>query len=176
MMRRMLVVLILLVAGVALPASAQEAAQRIAAAERLLERLIETYGVSGHEDAVRELIRSELPAWAKPEVDTAGNLWVRAGTGGAPVVILEHMDEIGSEITAILDDGTLALAPRGGMFASGSPTGSGGRQPNSSKALAAAASLAAASKRRAYFRQKRVSPSCFAEEAAEVRRSGRGSA
>ena len=103
-MRRMLVVLILLVAGVALPASAQEAAQRIAAAERLLERLIETYGVSGHEDAVRELIRSELPAWAKPEVDTAGNLWVRAGKGGAPVVIVAHMDEIGYEITAILDN------------------------------------------------------------------------
>lgn len=115
-MRRTLALVIALVAGAALPARAQEATQRVAAAERLLERLIETYGVSGHEDAVRDLIRSELPAWAKPEIDTAGNLWVRAGKGGAPVVIVAHMDEIGYEITAIQDDGTLDVAPKGGMF------------------------------------------------------------
>lgn len=115
-MRRTVAIVVTLMAGAALPAGAQAPAQRIAAAERLLERLVETYGVSGHEDAVREVILSELPAWARPETDTAGNVWVRAGKGGAPVVIVAHMDELGYEITAIQDDGTLDVEPRGGMF------------------------------------------------------------
>jgi putative aminopeptidase FrvX len=106
-----------LLLGVAIPARGQEAL-RVAAAERLLERLIETYGVSGKEGRVRELITSELPRWAKPETDEEGNLWVRAGKGGNPVVIIAHMDEIGFEITGIKDDGTLEVETRGGMFTS----------------------------------------------------------
>jgi putative aminopeptidase FrvX len=101
----------------ALPLEAQEAA-RVAAAERLLERLVESYGVSGVEGPVRQLIQSQLPNWAKPETDAEGNLWVRVGKGGAPVVLVAHMDEIGFQVTALRDDGTLELAPRGGMFTS----------------------------------------------------------
>lgn len=93
-------------------------ATRVAAAERLLERLVETYGVSGEEGKVRQLIISELPGWARPETDAAGNLWVRAGKGGSPVVLVAHMDEIGFQVTAIRDDGTLEVATRGGMYTS----------------------------------------------------------
>lgn len=98
-------------------AEAQEAA-RIAAAERLLERLVEGYGVSGAEAPVRRLIESQLPAWARPSTDSAGNLWVRVGKGGAPVVVVAHMDEIGFRVSGIRDDGTLELATRGGFFPS----------------------------------------------------------
>jgi putative aminopeptidase FrvX len=101
----------------AIPAEAQQA-ERVAAAERLLERLVESYGVSGVEGPVRELIESQLPNWARPETDAEGNLWVRVGKGGAPVVLVAHMDEIGFQVTAIRDDGTLELATRGGMFTS----------------------------------------------------------
>jgi len=103
--------------AVTTPAAAQEAA-RIAAAERLLERLVESYGVSGFEGRVRQVIVSQLPGWAKPETDSLGNLWVRVGKGGAPVVLVAHMDEIGFQVSAIRDDGTLELTPRGGMFSS----------------------------------------------------------
>jgi putative aminopeptidase FrvX len=116
MNRRLWLVLVALVAGVTSQLRAQEAALRLAAAERLLSRLIETYGVSGHEEKVRALIISELPKWAKPETDSAGNLWVRAGKGGAPVVLVAHMDELGYDITSIREDGTLEVTAKGGMF------------------------------------------------------------
>ncbi len=118
MRRRITLGLALLALGGAAPARAQETALRIAAAERLLDRLVETYGVSGHEEKVRQFILSELPSWARPQTDSAGNLWVRAGRGGAPVVLVAHMDEIGFEITSIREDGTLEVATRGGMFTS----------------------------------------------------------
>ena len=83
-----------------------------------LAALIETYGVSGHEAAVREQIAQRLPAWAKPEVDSKGNLLVRFGNGGKPLVFVAHMDEVGFEITDLAPDGTAALRSRGGMYAS----------------------------------------------------------
>lgn len=99
------------------PLMAQEAA-RVAAAERLLKQLVETYGVSGEEGKVRQFITSQLPQWARPETDAAGNLWVRAGKGGSPVVLVAHMDEIGFQVTTIRDDGTLEVSIKGGMYSS----------------------------------------------------------
>jgi putative aminopeptidase FrvX len=83
-----------------------------------LAALIETYGVSGHEAAVREQIAKRLPAWAKPEVDSKGNLLVRFGNGGRPLVFVAHMDEVGFEISDLAPDGTAVLRSRGGMYAS----------------------------------------------------------
>lgn len=84
-----------------------------------LATLIETYGVSGHEDAVREavlkVIRETVP-WAKPVTDERGNVVVSFGTGGDEKVFLAHMDEIGYEIVAIRPDGTATLRARGGMY------------------------------------------------------------
>lgn len=100
---------------VAAPLLAQSPAP-IAEADSVLRQLVESYGVSGSEDPVREAVRSLLPAWAKPETDTAGNLWVRAGSGGAPVVFVAHLDEIGFVVTAIREDGKLTIEPRGGLF------------------------------------------------------------
>jgi putative aminopeptidase FrvX len=90
----------------------------ISEAQSVLAPLIESYGVSGAEAPVREVVKRLLPPWAKSETDTAGNLWVRLGQGSPLVVFVAHMDEIGFRVTAIRDDGSLELEPRGGFIAS----------------------------------------------------------
>jgi putative aminopeptidase FrvX len=82
----------------------------------LLAPLVEAYGVSGHEAAVREVVAKRLPAWAKPEVDAKGNLIVTFGQGGREIAFVAHTDELGYEITAIQEDGTATVRKRGGFF------------------------------------------------------------
>ncbi len=102
----------------AVPAAAQRQPIGLAEAQDLVSRLVETYGVSGHEAAVREAVIKLLPAWASPTIDSAGNVLVRAGTGGPLTVYVAHLDEIGFVVTAIRDDGQLELRPVGGFFRS----------------------------------------------------------
>ena len=106
------------VAVAAAPVRASAQASRTAEAERVLRSLVEIYGPSGMEGAVRAAVERRLPAWASPETDSAGNLWVRVGSGGAPVVFVAHLDEIGFRISAIHDDGSLELTRLGGFFPS----------------------------------------------------------
>ena len=82
----------------------------------LLAPLVEAYGVSGHEAAVREAVTKRLPAWAKPQVDSKGNLIVTFGQGGREIAFVAHTDELGYEITAIQEDGTATVRKRGGFF------------------------------------------------------------
>ena len=91
---------------------------QIAAAQTVLSQLVESYGVSGSEAPVREVVKRLLPSWARTETDTAGNLWVRVGQGDGPVVIVAHLDEIGFRIDTIRADGSLALRTRGGFITS----------------------------------------------------------
>ncbi|MGE5144409.1 MAG: M20/M25/M40 family metallo-hydrolase, partial [Acidobacteriota bacterium] len=91
---------------------------RIAEAEDVIRTLVEAYGVSGAEGPVRDAVSKLLPSWAKQETDTAGNLWVKVGTGTPQVVFVAHMDEIGFRVDSIRGDGTLALTMRGGFFPS----------------------------------------------------------
>jgi putative aminopeptidase FrvX len=91
---------------------------RIAEAQSVLSALVESYGVSGAEAPVRATVQRLLPAWAKTETDTAGNLWVKLGQGDNPVVIVAHLDEIGFRIDTINADGTLMLRNRGGFILS----------------------------------------------------------
>ena len=112
-----IVALLFLSASPPVRLSAQDSA-RIAEAQSVLAPLVESYGVSGAEGPVRETVKRLLPAWAKTETDTAGNLWVRLGQGNPLVVFVAHMDEIGFRVTAIRDDGSLDLEPRGGFIAS----------------------------------------------------------
>jgi len=97
--------------------SAQDSV-RISEAQAVLAPLVEAYGVSGAEGPVREAVKRLLPAWARSETDTAGNLWVRVGQGGPVVVFIAHLDEIGFRVSGIRDDGTLELETRGGFFSS----------------------------------------------------------
>jgi putative aminopeptidase FrvX len=91
---------------------------RLAEAQDVLATLVERYGVSGDEGAVRQAVTEMLPAWAKPTTDSAGNLWLRVGTGDPLVVFVAHMDEIGYRVDTIRPDGTLALRARGGFWPS----------------------------------------------------------
>jgi putative aminopeptidase len=99
------------------PLQAQEGISPTAT-EAVLRTLVETYGPSGMEGPVREAIRRALPAWAKPEVDTAGNLVLTVGRGEPTVVFVAHMDEVGFVVRAIADDGTLEIEALGGLFPS----------------------------------------------------------
>ncbi len=83
----------------------------------LLERLRElsdAFGVAGHEEEVRELIRGmAAPHVDGCEVDPLGNLICSRGEG--PVVMLDaHMDEVGFLVRWIEVDGFLRLSPVGG--------------------------------------------------------------
>ena len=102
----------------AAPGAAAQRPSRLAEAADVLGRLIETYGVSGHEAPVRDAVLRLLPAWASPAVDTAGNVVVRAGAGAPLVVFVAHLDEIGFIVTAIGDDGRLELRAAGGFYPS----------------------------------------------------------
>ena len=95
---------------------AQRGAQPPAGLFELVAPLVETYGVSGHETAVREAVAKRLPAWARPEVDARGNLTVSFGTGGQELLFVAHTDELGYEITGIQEDGTATVRKRGGFF------------------------------------------------------------
>jgi putative aminopeptidase FrvX len=109
-------VLLALLALCPLAGAAAQDPERLRETEAVLETLVESYGVSGMEAPVRDAVRRLLPAWAKPRVDTAGNLWVTAGRGEPTVVLVAHLDEVGFEVTAIGEDGMLEVSPRGGIF------------------------------------------------------------
>jgi putative aminopeptidase FrvX len=109
-------------------------------ATEVLQHLTEAYGVSNHEERVREMVRSLLPTWAAAETDAAGNLIVRVGIAPpgskAPrLLVVAHMDEIGFEVKSITSDGHLEVVWRGGgvqSYFSGHPalvhTASGDRE------------------------------------------------
>ena len=114
------------VLGVAGLIATQVSAQRpnmptgptVAEAQQVVSRLVESYGVSGMEGPVGDVVRSMLPSWAHPTTDSAGNLWLVVGPGKPKVVFIAHLDEIGFAVTGIRDDGTLDLRTRGGFIAS----------------------------------------------------------
>jgi putative aminopeptidase FrvX len=81
---------------------------------RTLRELVGTYGVSNHEESVREAVKHFLPEWAKPETDDAGNLVLLVGTASAGaktprILVIAHMDEIGFEVKSISKDGRLEV-------------------------------------------------------------------
>lgn len=86
--------------------------------EAILKTLVENYGVSGHEIAVRQAIQRLLPAWAKTSVDPTGNLVLRSTSSSAstrPSILFDaHMDEIGYRVDSILPDGRLEVSSQGG--------------------------------------------------------------
>ena len=69
--------------------------------KNLLQQLTDTFGPSGYEDNVREIVRAEVePLADEIKVDALGNLIVRkkaSKTNGAvkKIMIAAHMDEIG---------------------------------------------------------------------------------
>ena len=95
----------------------------------LLPALVETYGASGHEAAVRKKIESwlttswrlEAQSQPKPVTDEAGNLILHLGDAapGAKtprIVFVAHMDEIGYQVRSIETDGRLLVDVLGGGY------------------------------------------------------------
>jgi putative aminopeptidase FrvX len=88
--------------------------------QEMLQRLVQTYGASGHEGPVVEAVKGLLPEWTKPETDDSGNLILHLGTAPAgaktpKILIIAHMDEIGFDVKSISNDGRLEVTPLGGM-------------------------------------------------------------
>jgi putative aminopeptidase FrvX len=108
--------IVLLFAGS--PAALPAQIPRIEEVERVLAPLVETYGVSGMEGPVRAEVERMIPAGLRPETDSAGNLWLTLGSGQPTVVFVAHLDEVGFRVTGIREDGSLDLAPVGGLFPS----------------------------------------------------------
>ena len=104
---------LLLLSPVSLSAQTPE---QMREAEQILSPLVESYGVSGMERPVREAVEGFLPAWARTQTDTAGNLWLSVGRGEPTVVFVAHLDEVGFTVRTLLHDGLLELEPAGGFF------------------------------------------------------------
>ena len=117
-MRMLTGLLLWVAASTPLPAQAPLRQQSLKEVERVLARLVQSYGVSGMEAPVRAQIEQLLPAGVRPETDSAGNLWVTVGSGEPTVVFIAHMDEIGFRVAGIRDDGSLDLTAVGGLFPS----------------------------------------------------------
>jgi putative aminopeptidase FrvX len=86
----------------------------------LIQKLVESVGPSGHEQAVRDLVRSEVVAFADDvRVDPLGNLIVRKGAkagDGSRVMLSAHMDEIGVMVTHIGENGFVRFTTVGGVY------------------------------------------------------------
>jgi putative aminopeptidase FrvX len=85
-----------------------------------IRTLVETYGPSGFEDRIRDVILSEIDGLAdEVTVDPMGNViaWKRSGEEGAAKVMLSaHMDEIGVMVSHVDDEGFLRFTKVGGLF------------------------------------------------------------
>ena len=82
----------------------------------LLEKLINSLGVSGNEDAVRELIKKEIEKYVdETYTDKFGNL-IAHKKGKIPrVMIAAHMDEIGLMVKRINSKGEIVFSTIGGI-------------------------------------------------------------
>ncbi len=88
-------------------------------ATTILAALVEQYGMSTRETAVRETVARLLPVWAKPETDAAGNLILHLGgptTGKKTphIAFVAHTDELGYTVRSINEDGTVTVQSVGG--------------------------------------------------------------
>ena len=86
--------------------------------KELIKKLTETYGPSGHEEPIREVIRAEVePLADEVRVDALGNLLaVKKGRGdGKKIMLAAHMDEIGVMISYVDKEGFLRVQPIGGL-------------------------------------------------------------
>jgi tetrahedral aminopeptidase len=90
--------------------------------KKLLQTLTETFGPSGYEDKVREIVRREVePLVDEMKVDALGNLIARKHPGKATkdtrkIMIAAHMDEIGVIVSHVDENGFVRFSPIGGVF------------------------------------------------------------
>lgn len=84
----------------------------------LLKKLCLLNGASGNESRVRDFILSEISGYCEYHVDPLGNIIAeKKGKSDASkkVMVSAHMDEVGMVVTSVKSDGTLTVAPVGGI-------------------------------------------------------------
>jgi tetrahedral aminopeptidase len=82
----------------------------------LLTQLVETPGVSGREERVRELLMEQLADMSKATtIDAMGNLIAHVPGSGPKVALVAHMDEIGFMVSKIEAEGYIRVMPVGGV-------------------------------------------------------------
>ncbi len=84
----------------------------------LLTKLTQTFGPSGYEEEIREVLRAEVAAFAdEVRVDPLGSLVVRrrGKDGGKKILLAAHMDEIGLMATYIEEKGFVRFTSIGGV-------------------------------------------------------------
>ena len=100
--------------------------------KELLQELTETFGPSGVETTIRDVIRREVREAAdEVRVDTLGNLIVHkrpaagreAARQGRKVMIAAHMDEIGLMVTHVDEKGFVRFSGIGGVYPRNLPGG-----------------------------------------------------
>ncbi|MEO8356320.1 MAG: M42 family metallopeptidase [Chloroflexota bacterium] len=90
--------------------------------KKLLQKLTETFGPSGHEGNVREIVRAEVESLADEiRVDALGSLIVRRKPSKQngdtrKIMIAAHMDEIGLIVSHVDENGFVRFSPIGGVF------------------------------------------------------------
>lgn len=90
--------------------------------KKLLKQLTETFGPSGYEDHVRQLVQAEVqPLADEIKVDALGNLIARKKPAQPSqqtkkIMIAAHMDEIGLMVSHIDEKGFVRFSPIGGVF------------------------------------------------------------
>lgn len=87
--------------------------------KELLKSLVETTGPTGHEDEVRELVKSLIgPFVDEMFTDVMGNLIARKGVkqdDGLKIMFSAHIDEIGVVVTYVDDNGFVRFTNVGGV-------------------------------------------------------------
>jgi endoglucanase len=84
---------------------------------RLLKKLTSVDSVSGNENAIRELIISEIKDCCDEyNIDPMGNLIAHKKGSGTRVMFAAHMDEIGIIATYIDDNGFVRFSSVGGLY------------------------------------------------------------
>lgn len=82
----------------------------------LLEKLTKTFGPSGREHKIRELIKETVTPYVdEVYIDALGNLIANKKGNGKRIMLAAHMDEIGIIVTFIDDNGFIRFAPVGGL-------------------------------------------------------------
>lgn len=89
----------------------------------VLQALVEAYGASRHEEAVRQVVLNRLDPRLRSKVtlDAGGNLVLHFGDGKRDaktprIAIVAHMDEIGYEVKKIEEDGRIQVEVLGGGY------------------------------------------------------------
>lgn len=84
----------------------------------VLRPMLEAYGVSEHERAVAEAVRTQLPAGAREaaRLDERGNLVLALGSGSPERLFVAHQDEIGYRVAYVFADGRARVERKGGFY------------------------------------------------------------